>query len=142
MAKLGLATGGPSGFKHIWKLWRHCCCRFGWYPLLVAPIVTAACLLDVYSSFGCEFIHVNVGFIPSNDAWSQSTATLGLFQFSGAPVTDSNSFFQDFMTEGCNPYSNGFEAHFISGDRTWEVARVMSYISGIAGMVAVVSRLD
>ena len=130
-------NGGPSGLTQIWKFWRHCCCRFGWFPLLVAPLVTASCLLDLYSSFDCEFIRVNVGFMPSNDAWNQSTASLGLFQFH---AMDEANLWDDLTVKGCNRYSGGFESQFIEGDRTWEVTRIMAYISAIGGIVATVRK--
>ncbi len=125
----------PSGLTIIWKFWRHSCCRFGWMPLLVAPLVTASCLMDVYSSIDCNFMQVNVGFIPSNAAWNQSTATLGLFQFKADAEPD---LFNDLTGQGCTPFSTQFKSQFIDGDKTWEVIRIMAYISGISGSIATV----
>eukprot|EP00545_Synedropsis_sp_CCMP1620_P005323 CAMPEP_0119022060 /NCGR_PEP_ID=MMETSP1176-20130426/27224_1 /TAXON_ID=265551 /ORGANISM="Synedropsis recta cf, Strain CCMP1620" /LENGTH=445 /DNA_ID=CAMNT_0006976801 /DNA_START=37 /DNA_END=1374 /DNA_ORIENTATION=+ len=122
-----------SGITQIWKFWRHCCCRFGLYPLLVAPLITASCLLDLYSSWDCEFLNVNVGFRPSNQSWNQTTATLGLFQFQ---ADEASNVWGEILVEGCNRYSDEFHEQFIDGDRTWEVAQVVAYISGISGIIA------
>jgi hypothetical protein len=127
--------GRSSGLAQIWKLWRHCCCRFGTYPLLVAPIVTVSCLLDIYSSLDCEFLKVNVGFLPSNQAWNQTTATLGLFQFQ---VEQEPDLWGELLVEGCNRYSDEFQTQFVDRDRTWEVTQVVAYISGISGILATV----
>jgi hypothetical protein len=132
-----VTRGGASGLTQVWKLWRHCCCRYGWYPLLVAPIVTASCLLDLYSSLGCEFLNVDVGFIPSNPAWNQSTAALGLFQYHSG--MEGSDVLTNVFVEGCRRYSNEFESVFVDGDRTWEVTRIMAYISGAGGILATVS---
>lgn len=128
-------TSGPSALTVLWKFWRHSCCRFGWIPLLVAPLVTASCLLDVYSSIDCNFMQVNVGFIPSNAAWNQSTATLGLFQFKADGETD---LLDDLTVQACTPFSTKFKSQFIDGDKTWEVIRIMAYVSGISGSIATV----
>lgn len=113
----------PSGLTLTWRLWRHCCCRYGFYPLLVAPIVTSGCLLSLYSSAGCDFLRVNIGFTPSNAAWNQSTAELGLFYYqSGIP--DENTY-KSALLDGCRPYREQFNTDFIEDDRTWKVAKIM-----------------
>lgn len=122
------------GWIDVWRLWRHCLCRFGWYPLFVAPLVTCACLLDLYSSTGCDFIRLDIGFVPANDVWSDSQAELGLFSFD-SHQTDRNKWKRSF-NNGCQLYSESFEAHFISSDPTWHVSQIMAYISGIASLVA------
>lgn len=128
------ATHGGAG-SHTWRLWRNCCCRYGWYPLLVAPLVTAACILSLYSAGGCDFVRVNVGFTPTNVAWNQTEQIqVGLFLYqSGQP--DSNRYRAAFL-EGCREYSDEFVDSFVEDDRTWMVARIMAYVAGGASVVA------
>ena len=130
----------PTGFIQIWSLWRHCCCRYGWYPLGVSLIVSAACLLDLYSSGSCDFIQVNIGFVPSNIGWNQSTANVGLFLYQ-AGEGDGDSLVET-VGDGCRRYSEDFETQFINGDRTWQVARIMGMIAAISGLTVSVSGSD
>lgn len=129
---------GPTGWSSCWKLWRHCCCRYGWWPLLVALVCTTALLLDLYSSFGCEFLQVNVGFNPSNIGWNQSTANIGIFFHETGTLGDE---FGDNVVEGCVRYSDAFEQQFIDGDKTWTATQIMALVAAISGMVATVSTL-
>ena len=89
----------PQGFTDVWKLYRHCCCRFGSYPLLVAPLVTCACFLDLYSSSGCDFIRMDIGFTPQNELWLSQNANLGLFSFDSHEV-DANKWKRS-LNNGC-----------------------------------------
>ena len=130
----------PSGLQHTWRLWRYCCCRYGWYPLLVAPIVTVGCLLSIYSSAGCDFIRVDVGFTPSNTGWNNSTLELGLFLYQSGE-TDTNKYYAAFV-DGCRSYTDEFVEEFVQDDRTWRVAQIMAYVSGGGSIVATVSMSD
>lgn len=131
-----MAIKTQSGLTLTWKLWRHCCCRYGWYPLFVAPVVTAGCMFSLYSSAGCDFIRVNVGFTPSNEAWNQSTAELGLFFYQSGEA-EANKY-RASLVDGCQWYEDIFNDHFIEDDRTWQVARIMAYISAISSTLAMV----
>jgi hypothetical protein len=131
-----IKSKGAPGLTHTWRLWRHCCCRYGWYPLIIAPIVTTGCLLSLYSSAGCDFIRVDVGFTPSNQAWNQSTGELGMFFYqSGEPEVN---IYRETFVEGCRWYEDDFTENFIDDDRTWKVSRIMAYISGVASILAMV----
>ena len=130
---MGIVKTQP-GFVEIWRLWRHCCCREGWYPVLVAPLVTCACLFDIYSSTGCDFIRVDIGFVPVNDVWSAEYAQLGVFQFDDHEI-DRNRWKRTF-NDGCQTYSRNFSDIFIHTDQSWYLSRIMAYVSGIASLVA------
>ena len=110
--------------------------------MLIAPIVTAAFFLDIYSSAGCQFVTLDVGFVPSNSAWmveNSASADLGLFFYQTNEV-ESNKY-RAMFHDGCREFPMGFDAFFVSGDRTWKVARIMAYIAAVAGLVATVSYL-
>ena len=124
----------PNGVVDAWRLWRHCLCRFGCYPLLVAPLVRCACILDLFSSFGCDYIRVDIGFTPVNDVWQDSRAQLGLFSFDSNQM-DMNKWKRSLFNS-CQPYSNEFTANFIKADKSWQIARVLANVSGIASAVA------
>ena len=119
----------------MWKLWRHCLCRFGWYPIFVAPLITCAAFMDLYSSSGCDFIRLDIGFVPVNEVWPGPTAHLGLFGYDTFEV-NSNRWKRSF-NNGCQVYSPNFESAYIGADQTWQITRIMAYISGCASLVAV-----
>jgi hypothetical protein len=120
-----------------WQLWRHSCCRYGWYPLLVAPLITAGCVLSLFSTSGCDFLQVNVGFMPSNTVWNESSIDLGLFLYQSGDV-DASSYSISYL-DGCRHYSDEFQQSFIDGDRTWRVARIMAYVACGASVLTTVS---
>lgn len=135
MAWTGKLRDTPSGWTHIWKFWRHCCCRYGWWPLLVAFVCTAALVLDLYSSFSCDFLQVNVGFSPSNIAWNQSTVNIGIFFHEAESLGNE---FGDNIVDGCVRYSQEFQEQFIDGDKTWTATQIMAMIAAIAGLIATI----
>ena len=135
-------SSSPAGWVQAWSFWRHCCCRYGSYPLLLAPLLTVACLFDIYSFFGCQFVVVDVGFTPSNVAWNHSaTVNLGLFRAETDYFASDNGLGSNInLWNECHPYSDEFEDQFIDGDRTWLVSRVMAYISSCAAIVGAVRK--
>jgi hypothetical protein len=99
-------------------------------------VITSGCLLSLHSSFGCDFVQLDVGFTPSNQAWNQSTAKLGLFYMYTGKEPENK--YEETLFDGCEWYSDAFEFNFIEGDRTWKVARIMALISGAASITATV----
>lgn len=91
--------GVAPGLPVVWRLWRNCLCRFGWYPIFVAPLITCAAFMDLYSSSGCDFMRLDIGFVPVNEVWSGPTAYLGLFGFYSFEV-DRNKWKRSF-NNGC-----------------------------------------
>ena len=128
----------PTGLQRCWMVWRHCCCRFGAYPLLVAPIITASCLLSWFSTAGCQFIDVTVGFTPSNPAWNQSNAMMGLYFYQSDNTNSTGNKYRDTFHAGCKWYPDQFETDFMDKDRTWKVSRIMGLIAGIGSLAATI----
>jgi len=119
------------------SLWRRCLCRNGFYPFAVAPFVTVAWLLDAYCCTGCNFINVDVGFQPINEAWDNSSINLGLFFYQNKESnTDVDLIWMDKVHSTCHNFSPDFEDYFITGDKTWWISRLMAYISLGGGCMA------
>lgn len=97
-------------------------------------IVTTGWLSSLYSSAGCDFIRLDIGFTPSNEAWNQSTAELGLFVYQSGE-SSMNKYHEAFV-DGCQWYEDTFNEDFIEHDRTWKVARIMAYISFLSSALA------
>ena len=128
-----------SGIRVAWRFWRHCCCRNGFYPLVVAPFITASFLLDVFCTLGCGFITLNVGFEPINEAWDEQILRFGLFNFqSGVEGAHMNAYMDNFHP-GCIGFSDTFKEFFVSGDKTWLMSQIMGIVSGCAGGLSTVS---
>lgn len=88
----------------------------------MAPFVTAAFFLDIYSSTGCSFIHVNVGIDPINVAWNETELDLGLFHYSNSGGQGHGNFLMDTFHPECQAYDSLFNEYFITGDKTWKVS--------------------
>jgi len=128
---------GLSGLEHSWRLWRYCCCRYGWYPLLVSLIVTIGFFFSLYSAAGCDFIRVDIGFTPANTGWNSSTAELGLFLYQSGEE-DTNKYFSFFLG-GCRLYTEEFLDEFVDDDRTFFVSRIMAYVAIGASILATIT---
>lgn len=129
-----------SEIKESWRPWRIFCCRNGYYPLIIAPIVSAAFLLDLYTTFGCNFIHVDIGFQPVNQGWNQQKLDVGIFFFNNHDVafTDGGILMETFH-RGCRRYTPNMNQDLIGSDQIWIISRIISWISGCAGFSATVS---
>jgi len=132
-----------SETKEVWKPWRLFCCRNGYYPLLVAPIISVAFLLDLYTTFGCDFVHIDVGFQPVNQGWNQQILDVGMFFYNShnASVTDGGVLMEAFH-QGCRRYDPTMIQYLIGSDQVWLVSRIISAISGSSGFFATVSNLN
>ena len=141
-----------SGVIDTWKLWRHCMCRHGWYPLIVAPFITTAGLLDIYSSLNCAFIRVDVGFTPVNEQWSENIIDVGFWSYNKGEdhftdILENQNVTQiqpqasssTFLFPHCSSYEEDFKDYFIEGDRAWSAAKIMALSSGIASITIIVS---
>lgn len=132
----------PSGPTKTWRLWRHCCCRYGLYPLLVVPIATLACLLTIYSSVGCKFIEIDIGFEPTNTGWNTTAPYhFGLFYYHDASMEHDN-LYQSSFHSGCTKYSDTFYDNFIGTDRTFKMTQIMTIISCASSALAMVCRTE
>ena len=128
-----------SEMKEAWRPWRIFCCRNGYYPLLVATIVTAAFLFDLYSTFGCDFVHVDVGYEPVNPGWNQQKLDLGMFFYNNHDKNTDGGVLMQAFHQGCRRYTPAMNQYFIGADQVWLVSRIISSISGSAGFFATVS---
>ena len=134
-----------SGIHHKKSGWRsvvnRCCCRNGFYPVVVAPIITGAWLLDIYCSAGCDFVRLDIGFEPMNEAWNQTSVNLGFFLYdaSSQNVADvaetSGNMLLDTFHPSCRTYESAFDSFFIDGDQTWTVSYEIQLVFGFFIMV-------
>ena len=132
----------PSGPTKTWMLWRHCCCRYGLYPLLLVPIITLGFLLTCYSSVGCKFVEIDIGFEPTNEGWNATAPYhFGLFYYHNSTIEHENPN-QNFFHSGCTKFPDTFYDKFIESDRTFKMTRIMTMISCASSGLAMVRRLQ
>lgn len=131
-------TMAPSGIKKAWRLWRHCCCRYGIFPLLVVPITTMGCAMTLYSSTGCKFVEIDIGFEPSNEDWNATSPyQFGVLYYHDAAFGHDNTYQEKFHT-GCVEFSDAFYDNFVQGDQTFKMTQSMTMISCGASALAMV----
>jgi hypothetical protein len=119
----------PSGcYSMLTRCRKFFCCSNGFYPLLVAPLVTAAWLLDVYGSLGCSFINLDIGVDPINIGWNRtSVLDFGLFYYSDSEGTNVDApFYMETFHPECRKFEDIFSEYFIDGDKTWKVSMHIS----------------
>jgi hypothetical protein len=117
--------------------------------------MTAACLLSLYSSTGCEYVELSVGFTPINPALNQSQVNFGFFYYqplkdddvvatdveerAGEDEDDENDL-PEVLFEGCKSYTTAITDDYVNKDRTWKVARIMAMVaaatSGLGSILA------
>ena len=96
--------------------------------------ITLGCILQMVTLIDCHFLHVIIGFTPSNPSWKYPTIDVGLW------------LHQSYETDGCKTTSNNLESLLMSeDDMTWKVARASSILaccaSGIALAVVILLEL-
>lgn len=103
---------------------------------MVVPIVTFGCFLSLYSSFGCKFVDVDIGFQPTNEGFSASEPYYfgPLFYHNESVVHDS--MYRESLHTGCVAYPDNFYESFLKGDRTFKMIRVMTLISCVSSTLA------
>lgn len=116
-----------SGLAYSWRIYRQCCCVYGWYPLIVSLLVTVGCFLSLYSATGCDFIRVDIDFTPENRAWNSSKAELGLFLYQSGKE-DANKYVSFFGFDGCRFYTEEFLDEFVDGD-SFSISRIVAYVT-------------
>ena len=122
-----------------WRLCGQFCCRYGFFPLLVVPIVTLGCCLSLYSSAGCKFVDIDIGFKPTNEGWDASSPySFGPLFYHNESIQHDNRYRETLHT-GCVSYSGSFYDNFIEGDRTFKIIRIMTLISCASSVLAMVS---
>lgn len=129
-----------SGIRQCWKLWRHCCGRYGFFPFIVACTITLGALLSLISSVGCDFIEVDVGFQPVNKGWNFQTqsANFGILFYHNETMDHENKY-RNALHNGCQLFSEEFKNKFVNNDRTFKMVRAMTLISAISCGIATVS---
>ena len=126
----------PKGITQTWRLWRHCLCRFGCYPLLVTPFVTLACAFALMSSIDCEYMTVSIGFTPTNTYWEKSsTLDVGLW-FIQSHKSNEGLPWKETSLPGCRRFDTSFEELLLESDSTWSAARIGAMVSACASILA------
>jgi hypothetical protein len=95
----------------------------------MAMIATTGFIISLYSSSGCQFIDIQIGFTPNNVAWNESRAELGLFYYHNRSASTDIETSNDFFYNGCIWYTDTFQDKVIDRDRTWRVSRIMAMIA-------------
>lgn len=104
--------------------------------MVIAPLITAGLILSLYSTIGCQFVELDVGFTPTNSAYNNSSEMdFGLYYFYNSETKGplDNPF---GILRHCVPYSDTFETAIVSKDRTWKVARIIALIAVSGSMLS------
>ena len=91
-----------------------------WLPFLVSLFSTIRFLLSTTSSLSCQFIKIDVGFIPSNVKFVSSTIDIGPWAYSRGK---------------CLAYPEDFTKVFIHKHASWGAARVAAVVNMILGFI-------
>mmetsp|Transcript_48914 Transcript_48914/g.72692 ORF Transcript_48914/g.72692 Transcript_48914/m.72692 type:complete len:385 (+) Transcript_48914:435-1589(+) len=142
----GSATAAPASSTH-----EDPSIRSGWYSNVITFLMTASLTFSLLSSFDCQFVQVNIGFVPQNDGQtmiatssSSDTVRVGLWSCevfnSGLCVyfSDANQLGNDVFVKSAE-YENPYSKLLLNGDTGWIVSRFSAIVGASFGLIAVVS---
>jgi len=112
-------------------------CRFGWHPRILAFFVTAALGLSITSSLDCNFLVIDLGFIPP-DYYSEALG-FGLWSYT-APGGRCLSYKESSQSSGKFSVGDDLYSNFIlNGDVKWTVSRLLAMVTSVFGVVSLIS---
>ena len=94
-----------------------------WLPYFVATMSTARFLLSTASALGCNFVEIDIGFVPKNIQFNASKVKIGPWTYERGK---------------CLSYPENFVKMFIEGEMSWKVCRVASIVNIFLGFVVFV----
>ena len=98
-------------------------------PTIRAILLTVALLLSTYVVLGCNFITVNVGFVPENLA-VEPTFDLGLWSYPPSATGEKGS--------QCLKYPDAFTKEYVTWDGRWVFARSSSLLVILLGWISLI----
>lgn len=66
-------------------------CRFDWYPNITTWVLTVALSMSLLSSLDCQFLTVQIGFVPHEASFYTDEVTIGLWSMVEASSADVGS---------------------------------------------------
>ena len=95
-----------------------------WLPFFVVTLSTVRFLLSTTSSLGCNFIEIDIGFVPKNIKIATSTVKIGPWAYERGK---------------CLSYPHNFSKIFIQNERAWEAARMASIVNITLGFIVFIT---
>eukprot|EP00979_Chaetoceros_neogracilis_P003418 scaffold592_cov272-Chaetoceros_neogracile.AAC.29 len=95
-----------------------------WLPFLVVILTTARFLLSTTSSLGCNFIEIDIGFVPQNIKFTTSKVRIGPWAYDRGK---------------CLSYPHNFSEVFIHHEKSWNAARIASIVNITLGFVVFIT---
>jgi len=91
-----------------------------WLPFFVATMSTARFVLSTTSALGCNFVEIDIGFVPKNIQFNASKVKIGPWAYERGK---------------CLSYPENFVKMFIEGEKSWKASRVASIVNISLGFV-------
>lgn len=96
--------------------------------VLIKFLITLGCILQILSLADCHFVHVMVGFVPTNPLWDHPTIDFGLW------------FYQSYDSNVCQEASSRLETLLIGeNDIVWKVSRISSVLACISSGISLLT---